>query len=247
MRLGMFLIGAAGVTLATTGRLSSMYWAGTHPWLSSVVEGVGWVSLLYGAGMGGYMTWASKIGKRRTRDHLLELSGNMRPWRCNKVVLDVGCGRGLMLIGAAKLLEHGVAIGIDPWRAEDQMDNSPGAALANARSEGVGSRVQITTGDARNLPFGAGTVDIVLSHWVIHNLEHEADRRTALEEMWRVLRPGGLMVLADIAYVSFYLAHLNALGAQECTLLDGGWEARIMGALSGGTYRPQAFVCQRDN
>jgi hypothetical protein len=61
--------------------------------------------------------------------------------------------------------------------------------------------------------------------------------------MWRVLRPGGTVVLADIAHTHAYLDHLVGLGASSCDMLDGGVEARIMGYLSGGTYKPQAFLC----
>src|SRR5437879_1863149 len=55
------------------------------------------------------MIYESKIGKVRGRDKLL----NLIPWRGDEQVLDVGCGRGLMLIGAAKKLKTGMAFGID--------------------------------------------------------------------------------------------------------------------------------------
>src|SRR5690349_15051392 len=47
---------------------------------------------------GGLMLWASKIGKLRLRDRVLD---EIR-WRGDEHVLDLGCGHGLMLIGAAK-------------------------------------------------------------------------------------------------------------------------------------------------
>ena len=71
-------------------------------------------------------------------------------------MLDIGCGRGLMLVGAARRLKTGQAVGIDLWRAEDQADNSPPAAQANAHTEGVSDRIRIDTGDARQLPYPDG-------------------------------------------------------------------------------------------
>jgi cyclopropane fatty-acyl-phospholipid synthase-like methyltransferase len=48
-------------------------------------------------------------------------------WTGQEEVLDVGCGRGLMLIGAAKRLTTGKATGIDIWQAEDLSGNRPEA------------------------------------------------------------------------------------------------------------------------
>src|SRR5215510_8418289 len=79
------------------------------------------------------MIWGSKRGKLRLRDKLiasLSIQGNER-------VLDVGCGHGLMLLGAAKKLTTGRAVGIDLWQKEDQAGNSKEATLENAALEGV--------------------------------------------------------------------------------------------------------------
>src|SRR5213083_296191 len=66
-----------------------------------------------------WMLWDSKIGKVRDRERLLDLIS----WTGRERVLDVGCGRGLMLIGAAKRLTTGSAVGIDIWQAEDLSGN----------------------------------------------------------------------------------------------------------------------------
>src|SRR4051812_19404358 len=58
------------------------------------------------------MVYASKVGKVRGRERLLDLL----KWRGDEQVLDVGCGRGLLLIGAAKRLTTGKATGIDIWQ-----------------------------------------------------------------------------------------------------------------------------------
>jgi len=63
--------------------------------------------------MGIWMVWSSRVGKVRERERLL----GAVPWTGGEIVLDVGCGRGLMLIGAAKRLTpgRGRAVGVDIW------------------------------------------------------------------------------------------------------------------------------------
>jgi arsenite methyltransferase len=245
VRLGMFAIGTVGLVISIASWLASIHWKSMPGAAVSATQLTGALATLYGVGMGTYMTWGSRVGKLRTRDRLLNQIGQQRPWSGDETVLDVGCGRGLMLIGAAHRLTDGKAIGIDLWRTEDQADNSLEATLLNANREGISDRVRIETGDARKLPLANGCADVVLSHWVVHNLEKPDDRNRALDEMWRVLRPGGVLAIADIGYVTEYVDHLRALGARPVEFFDGGIEARIMGALSVGTYRPQALICSR--
>ena len=75
--------------------------------------------------MGARMVWDSKYGKVRERERLLDLL----TWTGRERVLDVGCGRGLLLIGAAKRLTTGgggSAAGIDLWQQEDLSGNRSG-------------------------------------------------------------------------------------------------------------------------
>jgi ubiquinone/menaquinone biosynthesis C-methylase UbiE len=236
----MFLAGFIGIAVVAVAELGS-FPGGLTPW----IYGLGVLVANYGILMGSYMTYASRMGKLRTRERLLDLAGQLRPWSGAEKVLDVGCGRGLMLVGAARRLTSGNAVGIDLWRAEDQTGNSPDAAQTNARCEGVSDRIRVDTGDARQLPYADGSFDLVLSHWVVHNIPLAVDRERALGEMLRVLRTGGVLVLADIANVEEYRTYLLSKGVKGLRFVDGGAEAAIMGALSGGSYRPQALLALR--
>ena len=195
VRAGMLVAGAGGVVLAGLATAMALWASGARSTVAVVVAVGAGIAGIYWFGMASYMTYGSRVGKLRTRERLLELVHVVAPWTGREAVLDVGCGRGLMLVGAARRLKTGKAIGLDLWRAEDQAGNTPDAVLENARRERVVERVSVQTGDARDLPFAAGCFDVVLSHWVVHNLPDAADRALALDEMLRVLRPGGVLVL----------------------------------------------------
>jgi SAM-dependent methyltransferase len=146
------------------------------------------------------MVWGSRLGKFQVRDKLL----NSISWQGNERVLDVGCGHGLMLIGAAKRLRDGRAVGIDLWQKEDQAGNSREATLLNVRLENVADRVEIVDGDARKLPFGDNTFDVAVSSWALHNIYDRAGRDVAVREIIRVLKPGGRVSIIDIRHTAEY-------------------------------------------
>ena len=245
VRTGMFVVGGCGVVVLAIAAMLAHWSEGLLSNLAAVAAALAGIFAVYGTGMGSYMTYGSRLGKLRTREQLLDLVHAEMGWTGRETVLDVGCGRGLMLIGAARRLTTGTAVGIDLWRLEDQAGNTPEATLQNARLEGVADRVRVETGDARALPFESASFDVVLSHWVVHNLEDPADRACVLREMLRVLRPGGSLVLADIAHFDEYLS-LLAPDVGSMRISTGGWESRVIGILSGGTFRPQALIAQKN-
>ena len=157
------------------------------------------------------MIWASKVGKFRVRDRLLDAVA----LKGNEHVLDVGCGRGLALIGAAKRLTSGKATGIDLWSAKDLSANSAAAALANAALEGVADKVVIDTGDMCALPYADGSFDVILSMTAIHNIPTRAGRDLALKEIMRVLKPGGRLAIFDIFHPFRYATVLRRLGGVD--------------------------------
>ena len=207
------------------------------PW-HLVVAGVLFVPAIYLGGMGCFMLFWSKVTKVREREGLLDLIA----WRGDEAVLDVGCGRGLLLVGAAHRVAAGHVVGIDIWQAADQSANVPEAALANAAIEGVRDRVEVRTADMRTLPFGERTFDVVVSHWAVHNLPANADRDRAIAEMVRVVRPGGTILLADIEHRDAYAQRLAALGLRDVRIVVDPRRDAMLNALSFGSFRPAVFV-----
>lgn len=164
--------------------------------------------------VGAFMVWSSRVAKLKLREELLDslaLKGDEK-------VLDVGCGRGLLLIGAAKRLPKGKATGIDIWSNEDLSANSADAVKQNAKIEGVSDRVRIETGDARKLVYPEANYDVVMSSLAIHNIPEKDDRTAAIREMWRVLKPGGKLLIYDIFKTGEYEKVLRESGASEVTL-----------------------------
>jgi ubiquinone/menaquinone biosynthesis C-methylase UbiE len=120
-----------------------------------------------------------------------------------------------MLLGAARRLTSGRAIGIDVWSQEDQRSNSADATLENARREGIAERIEVLNGDARKIPFDAASFDVVLSSFAIHNIYQPAQREQAIHEIARVLKPGGHLAIADIRHIPEYERVLRRLGWTE--------------------------------
>ena len=237
----LFLAGGAGLVLWLSKVLG---W-----WPAAIVVGpvrfelapmgitIGIVCLALGA----WMLWTSKVGKVRERERLLDRI----PWTGSERVLDVGCGRGLMLVGAATRLTTGRATGIDIWQAEDLSGNRPEAPLENARREGVADRVGVQTADMRQIPFPDATFDAVVSCSAIHNLYAAPDRAKAIREIARVLKPGGHAVIDDIRHGREYAAAFRAAGCTKVESVGSHSVALLLALLTWGSLRPATLRVRR--
>jgi SAM-dependent methyltransferase len=144
-------------------------------------------------------------GKLRIWERVLDQAG----LNGNERLLDLGCGRGAVLIAAARRLPAGHAIGADLW-SKEQSGNSPEATLANAAAAGVADRVEVRTADMTALPFPDGSFDVVTSALAIHNIPSSEGRYRAVDEAMRVLRPGGQLLVADFwPMARKYAAHMG--------------------------------------
>jgi arsenite methyltransferase len=139
-------------------------------------------------------------------------------------IVDIGCGRGAVLLMAASLLTSGKAVGVDLWRGIDQSGNSEAVTKHNARLEGVDGRVELHTADMRELPFRDSSFDIAVSSLAIHNIPSTAGRAQAIAEAVRVLKPGGELVVVDFRGVSpNYTQTLQRLGMTGIEIRSLGW------------------------
>lgn len=160
-------------------------------------------SYVYTTRWGKFQVWAKILAR-------LRLCGNER-------VLDLGCGRGAVLLMAATLLPTGKATGVDLWKSSDQSGNATSVTQRNAELEGVAERIELHTADMQNLPFADHSFDVVLSSLAIHNIGDSAGRKQTINEAVRVLKPGGKLVIADIRKTQQYTERLRELGMAEVT------------------------------
>lgn len=141
---------------------------------------------------------------------LAELAGD-------ETILDIGCGNGGYL---ASLYRHGHA------GATVGLDFSMGMLESTRMAASEGGRAQLVVqGDAAALPFSTGSADVALA---MHMLYHVPDRARALEELRRVVQPGGRVLL--VLNGSAHLAELRALVREA--LVDTGRAASAAAAES---------------
>jgi ubiquinone/menaquinone biosynthesis C-methylase UbiE len=104
-------------------------------------------------------------------------------------VLDVGCGPGrLATVFAQRVAPSGSVDGIDP---SPEMINR---AIARVRKHGVPARFEVAY--AQQLPFADNAFDAVACTLALHHVADD-DRQTAVAEMYRVLKPGGRLLIAE--------------------------------------------------
>jgi arsenite methyltransferase len=137
-----------------------------------------------------------------------------------ETVLDLGSGAGAdVLISARRVGPSGRAIGLD------MTDEMLELARANAAQEGVGN-VEFVKGYIEDIPLPDASVDVVISNCVI-NLA--GDKRAALAEAARVLRPGGRFAVSDV---------IADPGMDEATRADmAAYTGCIAGALTEDEFR----------
>jgi arsenite methyltransferase len=190
--VGVFLIvGLTAALLSVFLSRHSLQWmAGGMLGLALIIGG------LVFFGIGFLMVVSGGRGKLRACGKILDslhLKGSER-------LLDAGCGRGLVLIEAAKKLPRGRTVGLDDWSQKGLLRNDRERTLLNARLERVEGRIDVKNGDMRKMPFPRNHFDVVVSRLALHRIGDREGRREALGEMVRVLRKGGRLGLQDFEY-----------------------------------------------
>jgi SAM-dependent methyltransferase len=126
-------------------------------------------------------TWAMKTDEKSGARFVAALGDATKG-----AVLDVACGPGVI---TAAVAPHAISV-----TALDATEAMISKARARCETAGI-ENVKFKIGDAHHLPFETGQFDGVVSRLAVH---HFTDPGRALKEMARVLKPGGILVIADV-------------------------------------------------
>jgi len=138
-------------------------------------------------------------GAGRARRQARILASTLRDVTAPACIVDIGCGDG-EAAGVALAASPGHRlVGID-WSAD---------ALSQAKARGL-TLVRAAV-DGITLPLRTGTADVVIMSELI---EHLVDTDSALDEAWRVLKPGGSLLLSTPNLAAWYNRGLLAVGVQ---------------------------------
>jgi ubiquinone/menaquinone biosynthesis C-methylase UbiE len=129
---------------------------------------------------------AQTPGFRQLRSRIL---ARLRP-RQSDAVVDIGAGTGLLALGIAPAVDDVRAVDISPEMTE----------YLRRRAEQLGlDNVEPITATAIDLPMPDCSATAVVSNYVYHHLK-DADKQRGLAEAYRVLRPGGRIVIGDMMF-----------------------------------------------
>lgn len=119
---------------------------------------------------------------------------SLGPIREGEVVLDIGCGAGVDTLMAARMVgPKGRVVGLD---VTEEMIQRAGANLSLVPSL---NNVSFQVGETESLPFPDKEFDVIISNGVFNLTLNKAK---ALKETYRVLKPGGRLLLADMVLVA---------------------------------------------
>lgn len=159
---------------------------------------------------------AQTRGFRRMRDRILARA-RLGP---RDRVIDVGAGTGLLALGIASTVSQVRAVDISPAMTDYLRRQATQLGLEN---------LEPITATAVDLPLADGSATVVVSNYVYHHLSDE-DKETGIAEAFRVLRPGGRLVVGDMMF-------RPALGDQRSRRIIGTKIVALLRRGPGGVWR----------
>ena len=151
-----------------------------------------------------------------------------------ETVLDLGSGAGFdCFLAASKVGEEGRVIGVDmtPEMVEKARQNA---------NKGDFGNVEFRLGDIEDLPVGDSSVDVVISNCVI-NLS--PDKRGVFSEAFRVLRPGGRLMVSDVVLLKpLPKSLLDSVEAYVGCVAGAAIKDDYLGAMRAAGFRDVAIV-----
>ena len=118
------------------------------------------------------------------------------------LILDVGCGTGLLTAAIAKKHSDATVIGIDASKT----------MIAVAERKRQSENCTYKAALAEKLPFASETYAVVTSALFFHHI-HFALKKRCLEEIYRILKPGGQIIIADMDVPYTKLGWALSIGA----------------------------------
>lgn len=155
-----------------------------------------------------FMIYYAKAGKFKQRERILSL----HQWKGDEIVLDVGTGLGLLMIGAAQKLSSGRSYGIDIFNSSDLSDNTIKQTRLNAELEKVSEKIVVREENILRTTFPDQMFDVIVSNLCIHNIYNREGREKACREIFRLLKPGGQVVISDFQHTRAYKEVFESLG-----------------------------------
>jgi len=154
-----------------------------------------------------------------------------------ETVLDLGSGGGIdCFLAARRVGPTGRVIGVD--MTPEMLDR----ARANAREIGAAT-VEFRLGEIENLPVADGSVDVVISNCVV-NLS--TDKPRVFREAFRVLRPGGRLMVSDLALTKPLREEIRTSVEAYVACIAGALvKDEYLGAIRGAGFRDVDVVSEK--